>query len=123
MGTWWGFTPYIGAGAGIVQLKTRPFVDGVQLGSSGKTVNLAWAAMAGVSYQVSQQFLIDVGYRYLSFGNTSQPDGSGAVDLAPLFKNLTAQEARIGPRIRQKFPLVMFQVIVSSWILPRTVFT
>src|ERR1700759_101527 len=49
LGTWGGFTPYVGAGGGVVELKGQGFVDGTQVGDRAKTTNPAWALMAGVS--------------------------------------------------------------------------
>ncbi len=75
-GTWANLTPYIGAGAGIARLKSVDYVDTTDsptqpnnatgVTSRGSQQNFAWAAMAGVSYQVAQNWMIDVGYRYLS---------------------------------------------------------
>ena len=98
MGTWWGFTPYVGAGVGMTQLRSQTFVDGDQVGSRGKIMNVSWAAMAGVSYQVAPSWVIDVGYRYLALGNLSKPEGTGPTITAPVFQNLAAQEIRVGVR-------------------------
>jgi opacity protein-like surface antigen len=98
MGTWAGFTPYVGGGVGIAQTKNQVFVDQTQVGSRGKSSNIAWAAMAGIAYQVSPSWVIDVGYRYLSLGNLAKPDGAGLIDATPRFNNLTSQEVRIGFR-------------------------
>ena len=98
MGTWSGFTPYVGVGAGMSLITSQTFVDDNQVGSRGKAHNMTWAAMAGVSYQVAPQWVVDVGYRYLSFGNLGRPEGSGAILIAPAFNNLTSQEVRLGVR-------------------------
>jgi opacity protein-like surface antigen len=98
MGTWSGFTPYVGVGAGMSLITSQTFVDDNQVGSRGKSHNMTWAAMAGVSYQVAPQWVVDVGYRYLSFGNLGRPEGSGAILIAPAFNNLTSQEVRLGVR-------------------------
>ncbi len=80
LGTWSGITPYIGAGVGLANVRSGLFVDhsigntggGYSLGAS-KT-NFAWAGMAGLSYTVSPNLKLDMGYRYLSLGNgTSGP--------------------------------------------------
>ena len=107
-GTWGGFTPYLGAGVGIARLKSVDYVDTTDspthpnnatgVTSRGSQQNFAWAAMAGVSYQVTQNWLIDVGYRYLSMGNVPSSEGAGTRTNAAVFKSQTASEARIGFR-------------------------
>ncbi len=91
-----GFTPYVGAGVGFVwnqisrsHTSTLDSCDneaaapigcagGVYTGGTtttaqdkSDTVSLAAAAMAGFSYDVSDITAIDVGYRYLYLGGTS----------------------------------------------------
>ena len=54
---------------------------------------MSWAAMAGVSYQITPSIAIDLGYRYLSLG-----DAMGGTSRRPnrvtTFKNLSANEFR-----------------------------
>jgi opacity protein-like surface antigen len=55
--------------------------------------NPAWAVMAGVSYSVTRQFLVDVGYRHLDLGDmTGGPVGALAI------KRVTGDEIRVGFR-------------------------
>ncbi len=60
--------------------------------------NFSWNVMAGVSYDVSQNFKIDVGYRLMNAGSyTSLPS---MLTLAPgVTKELVSQEVRLGFRI------------------------
>lgn len=102
LGTWWGMTPYVGGGIGWTQLKSTnyvdiasPLIDGTQ---PGKALNFTWAVMAGVAYQVAPNWMIDIGYRYLNMGDVPGIDGAGTTNNAAVFKNLTAQEARVGVR-------------------------
>jgi opacity protein-like surface antigen len=99
LGTWYRATPYIGAGAGTAYLRTfdyastaaPPFTGGL----SQTQWNFAWAGMAGVAYAVSPNILVDVGYRYINFGDVkTASDSLGSMT----FKNLAAHEARIGLR-------------------------
>jgi len=108
MGTWAGFTPYIGAGIGTTNLRTHEFRIAGQLPSEGVADttrwNFSWAAMGGVSYQISPSMLLDVGYRYLQMGeaisgiltpNTPTP----AINTARVsLRDMTAQEIRVGLR-------------------------
>ena len=103
-GTWGGFTPYVGGGVGVARLKSVNYVDTTDAPSAngvtgqGTHQNFAWAAMAGVAYQVAPNWLIDVGYRYLDLGNVPSSDGAGTQTNAVVFKSLHANEARIGVR-------------------------
>jgi opacity protein-like surface antigen len=81
MGTWWGVTPYIGGGLGFAYNKLSGFTDtgyaytgndpasptGGYLTDGGKW-NFAWALMAGLSFNVTQNLKLDLGYRYLDYG-------------------------------------------------------
>jgi opacity protein-like surface antigen len=79
MGTWFGFTPYVGAGVGVAAYQTSGvkdttnFASGVGSGAWGyapsyTSANFAWAAMAGVAYHITPNLLLDVGYRYVNMG-------------------------------------------------------
>ena len=112
LGTYLGFTPYVGAGAGIagtvadgsLRLNGAPLTSGITDPRTGTLVTsgvptrtdyrFAWAVMAGVSYAVAPHTLLDVGYRYLDLGRT-------AVSLFPaatLTRDLSTQEVRFGVR-------------------------
>ena len=54
--------------------------------------------MAGVAYQVTPNWLIDVGYRHLELGDVPSSDGAGTRTNAAVFKSQSANEARIGVR-------------------------
>jgi opacity protein-like surface antigen len=100
LGTWAGLTPYVGAGIGASLLRTYDYRNSAL--PAGELVplqpkwNLAWAATAGVSYRVLPSWAIDVGYRYLSLGTAlSGPQSTGSPTA---FRNLSAQEVRVGFR-------------------------
>lgn len=66
--------------------------------ASKKSWQFAWNLMAGVSYDISQNLKVDVGYRYLNAGTyTSLPAWGPAV--APVTKDITSHELRVGVRI------------------------
>lgn len=99
LGTWYRATPYLGGGAGVAQLRVSdytstaapPFAGGL----SHTQWNFAWAGMAGVAYAVAPNLLVDVGYRYLNFGDAhTASDSFGSMTL----KNLAAHEVRVGVR-------------------------
>ena len=70
LGTYVGFTPYVGAGAGLVYSKHKIDIDsgtlGVAFSASDTQYKFAYALMAGVAYKVTKNISVDVGYQYLS---------------------------------------------------------
>jgi opacity protein-like surface antigen len=99
LGTWWGFSPYIGAGIGFARLKASGFrIPSEHAGDahSDESWNLAWAVMAGVSYQVTPNWLIDVGYRHINMGDVWTGVDREQNRLA--LKNLSSDEVRVGFR-------------------------
>jgi len=68
LGTYYGVTPYIGAGIGGTRLKwddLRNTIDGETTTHAGsQDWRFAWALMAGASYCLTQNLNLDVGYRY-----------------------------------------------------------
>jgi opacity protein-like surface antigen len=103
-GTWGGFTPYVGGGVGVARLKSANYVDTTDSPSitgvmgQGTQQNFAWAAMAGVAYQVAPSWMVDVGFRHLALGDVLSSDGAGTRTNAMVFRNQTVNEARIGVR-------------------------
>lgn len=101
-----GFTPYVGAGIGMAHnvlsrhiVTTYDPVTGEETSerfAGGDAFNFAWALMAGLGYQLSSNFTLDLGYRYVSLGDVktrSYGDGTG-VDVG----SLGAHEIRMGVR-------------------------
>lgn len=92
LGTWSGFTPYIGAGAGVTWARTKqsvywtygnnlPCQTSCAIGSSyfsdydrsqsRMNYQFAWALMAGVAIAMTEHAQLDVGYRFLDLGTVS----------------------------------------------------
>jgi opacity protein-like surface antigen len=115
LGTWWNVTPFVGVGIGGSYNTIKSFTD-VGATQAGATIlsttyggdaskwNFAWAAYAGLSYQVTPTFAVEMSYRYLSLGDattgpTNSFDGVTVVNGTPfVFKDLTSQDVRIGFR-------------------------
>ena len=99
LGNWGGLTPYVGGGVGVAGLSTSGSSTVGILGSQDH-YNLAWAAMAGVTYNLAPHLLLDVGYRYLDLGTYRAPQSS-AIQQA-IYSNqkidLNAHEIRVGLR-------------------------
>lgn len=75
IGTWGGFTPYVGGGVGLAAYQVTGFKDislfpGAAFGFANNYngTNFAWALTAGVAYRFSPALLLDVGYRYVNMG-------------------------------------------------------
>jgi len=75
LGTWDCFTPFVGAGIGGAYNTLADFTD-IGIGTSGRGIgrnssewHTAWALYAGVSYNVSKNFKVDLTYRYLNYGS------------------------------------------------------
>lgn len=99
MGTWFGFTPYIGAGVGAAYVNTSGYQSLLAppfgTPADNSRWNLAWAGMAGISYSLSHSLAVDIGYRYLNMGDAlTASDPFGAMT----FRNVSAQEVRVGLR-------------------------
>jgi opacity protein-like surface antigen len=99
LGTWYGFTPYVGGGVGGVNLRADDYSNSLLPGTTIPSSNrwaFAWALMAGVSYNVAPSTQIDLGYRYLRLGDPQ----SGIDTLGGSFtaNGLSANEVRFGVR-------------------------
>lgn len=104
LGTYHGFTPYVGAGIGAsyIMVDNYKFTNPNGVGGKIKGDNdwsFSWALMAGVGYQVSDNLIIDAGYRYLNLGDGKTKKASGFNGNKPVkFDDLQAHEFRVGVR-------------------------
>jgi opacity protein-like surface antigen len=116
LGTWWCVTPFIGAGIGGSYNTIKGFTDIGATQAFGNTIlsttyggdaskwNFAWAFYAGLAYQVTPSFTIELAYRYLNLGDattgpTNSFDGVTVVNGPPfVFHDLTSQDVRLGLR-------------------------
>lgn len=107
LGTWSGFTPYLGVGLGAANLNTTNAVSrtmvmpGSTLGAyyqlpSRSQVNMAWALMAGTSIDVSRSVKIDFGYRYTELGKAASATDTLGTQIQ--VKSLGTSEFRLGLR-------------------------
>jgi opacity protein-like surface antigen len=74
LGTWDCFTPFVGAGIGFARNTITDLVDvnpngGHGVGRDTSKWDFAWALYAGVTYNVSKSFKVDLTYRYLNLGS------------------------------------------------------
>lgn len=61
-----GLTPYVGAGIGLSHLNARVAEEKL----SGNS--FAWQVGAGVAYNLTNNLALDIGYRYMDYGNVSK---------------------------------------------------
>lgn len=121
LGTWWCVTPYIGAGIGTSRVTISNFTDtGVNnihtaplyvggppnasfaTAASGSQWNFAWAAHAGLAYQISPSVTLELAYSYVDLG----PGTTGVVsdftgfNAGHVFKfnDITSHDLTLGVR-------------------------
>jgi opacity protein-like surface antigen len=107
LGSLSGITPYVGAGIGVARLAASNYVStpvpaAALLGEVAViptltgTVKwtLAWAAMAGLTVDLTPQVKLDLGYRYLHMGALRFADTAGGAYRT----TVAAHEVRIGLR-------------------------
>jgi opacity protein-like surface antigen len=128
VGTWYGITPYVGGGVGVARNTLSGVTDtgfaypgnggGFPTGGfldDGSKTNFAWAVMAGLGFNVTQNLKLDLGYRYLNLGKftsgishcfngTGQNGGFAAANCGgsgytiASTSNLTSNDFRLGLR-------------------------
>jgi opacity protein-like surface antigen len=109
LGTWWHFTPFVGAGVGMSRNTISSFLDvntpfnGVAFGGTQSKWNFAWALHAGIAYKATQNMTIEFAYRYVSLGDALSGDivdftGVNNVNNPMEFRNLTSHDFKLGIR-------------------------
>jgi len=111
LGTWWQITPFVGAGVGFARNTISSFTDicttcaggSVAYGGTASKWNFAWAIHAGLAYQVTPSFTVELAYRYLSLGDAQSGDevtfnGINAVNNPMIFNDLTSHDVKLGVR-------------------------
>jgi opacity protein-like surface antigen len=116
LGTWWCVTPFIGAGVGGSYNTIKSFTDIGATQAFGNTIlattygadaskwSFAWAIHAGLAYQVTPNFTVELAYRYVNLGDattgpTNSFDGVTIVNGSAFqFKDLTSSDVKLGVR-------------------------
>jgi opacity protein-like surface antigen len=119
LGTWWGVTPFVGAGAGAARVSIANFTDlgitsagvppGLAFGDNVSKWNFAWALHAGLAYRVSPNFIVELAYRYLDMGDgltgdLRSFDGTNNIVNPTTFKGLTSHDLKLGMRWNLESP-------------------
>jgi opacity protein-like surface antigen len=125
LGTWWCVTPFIGAGVGTSRVTISGFTDtgatNIQLvgnptvavvsgppvasfatATSGSKWNFAWAAHAGLAYQISPNVTLELAYSYVDLGSgttgaISTFDGTNKGNVMK-FNDITSHDLKLGVR-------------------------
>ena len=108
-GTWYGVTPYVGVGVGT-SINTFSGLTDVGLTNPGAfgqaeshtSARFAYALMAGISYDLTRNLKLDIGYRFLDQGRVnSNPiicqDQNGCPHETQSYR-LTSNDVRVGLR-------------------------
>jgi opacity protein-like surface antigen len=109
VGTWYGITPYIGAGIGASRITIGDLTDvnDVTLGGgyagSDSEWNAAFALYAGFGYALTDRWTLDVGYRYVWLGDGRTGDiiafdGTNDVYNPLEFDGVSSHDIMIGLR-------------------------
>ncbi len=109
LGTWWCFTPFVGAGIGYSRNTIENWRD--QNNQTGATAyadsnsqwEMAWALHAGIAYKVTPNFTAEFAYRYVNLGDFASGDmiGFNGVNSSynPLNLNgVTSHDFKLGLR-------------------------
>lgn len=117
LGTWWGVTPFVGAGAGVAHVTIDNFRDvgtifpsnvstfsnSVVYAEKESRTNFAWALYAGLGYEVSPSLSLEIGYRYLAMGDgvtgeTYRYDGVSTVRDEWEIDDIHSHDVKVGMR-------------------------
>ncbi len=109
LGTWKAVTPFVGAGIGTSRVSIHSFRDvdptipSVAYANTDSQWNFAWALHAGMAYDVTQNFAIELAYRYLHLGDGRSGDiiafnGNNPNYNPMLFKGITSHDVKLGAR-------------------------
>lgn len=106
LGTYAGFTPYVGAGVGLVSTKRSyefsqvyPLVVGADVYSidSKRRYDYAYTLGAGLAYNFAPSMALDVGYQYFAAPNSEYYRITGPTTAA-LEKGISFHQVKVGVR-------------------------
>jgi len=134
LGTWYSFTPFIGAGIGASRNTIHSFRDMGTTGTGGSPTlayadaaskwNFAWALHAGVAYKVTPNVSIEFAYRYVNLGDGMSGDlitydGVNNVNNPMHFRDITSHDFKLGIRWLLDAPPVQHQPIMLPPLMRR----
>lgn len=116
LGTWYGLTPFVGAGVGIAHhmfdgvsdIGQGGYAGGIGIAKEKDTTKLAWALHAGLGYFVSPNLKLELAYRYLNMGDaragtivcqgTAASCGSPVLQTSYKLRDVDSHDFKIGMR-------------------------
>jgi opacity protein-like surface antigen len=112
LGTWWCITPFIGAGIGWSSVTIHSFRDAgidefgsptMAYANAASKSNFAWALHAGLAYEVTKSFTVEMAYRYVNLGDGASGDlitytGANQFNNPMQFKDITSHDLKFGVR-------------------------
>ena len=107
LGTWNCFTPFVGFGIGATRNTMADLTDfntngglGRGIGRNSSEWHLAYAVHAGVAYNVTKTFKVELAYRYLNLGSVTDTIDciGGCHPDSYKFGNLYSHDIKIGLR-------------------------
>jgi opacity protein-like surface antigen len=111
LGTWGGVTPFIGAGIGVARIGIHSFRDAGIAGGAATLAyaesdykwNVAYAFHAGLAYEVSKNFTVELAYRYVYLGDGKSGDiiafdGTNDIRNPMHFKGIDSHDLKLGIR-------------------------
>jgi opacity protein-like surface antigen len=108
LGTWNGFTPFVGGGVGFAHNTIHNFRDtnvpvlGVAFAPDHSETNFAWAVHAGVSYAITPNASVEFAYRYINLGDARTgviTTYDATASFPPIrFRNIDSHDFKVGFR-------------------------
>jgi opacity protein-like surface antigen len=112
LGSWHGISPFIGAGVGAANVEIAAFTDigvgtagfpAIAFGEENDEWNFAWAVYAGLGMDVTDNFTVELAYRYLDLGDGASGDlvpydGPGLIDNPMEFHDISSHDVKLGFR-------------------------
>lgn len=110
LGTYYGVTPFVGAGVGFAHHMFGGVTDngqglyqgGFGSGPEKQKLSFAWAAHAGLGYSITPNLKLELAYRYLNMG--SAQTGTITCDAPPFcktdyhLKDIASHDVKVGMR-------------------------
>jgi opacity protein-like surface antigen len=119
LGTWDCVTPFVGLGVGGAYNQMADLVDmgigttGAGFGRNSTNLSPAFALYAGLDYNVTKNFAVELSYRYINYGSvTDEIDCIGGCSADSYkFSNLSSNDFMLG--VRWRFPIESAPMMVA----------
>lgn len=121
LGTWYGVTPFIGAGLGVAHHSFGGVTDkgwgeyagGYGIGPRNEKTNFAWALHAGLGYDISPNLKFEAAYRYLNMGEAATGTVTCSLECPKTVyrvKEIESHDVRLGFRYLLAAPVALAAV-------------